>query len=134
MAIILDACALIAFFRGETGSDVVENYLLDDAQDCLIHSVNLCEVYYDSLRTLGEPAARDIIEYVKNIGITIRPDMDDEFWQMAGQYKGTYRRISLADCFALALVNRLKGSLVTSDRGEFEPIASLGICQIIFIR
>ena len=45
--IILDACAVIAFFRDEVGADIVEDYLCDRNACCIIHSLNLCEVYYD---------------------------------------------------------------------------------------
>jgi predicted nucleic acid-binding protein len=43
-------------------------------------------------------------------------------------------RISLADCFALALAERVGGTLVTSDHHEFDPIVPLAICPILFIR
>jgi hypothetical protein len=45
--IVLDACALIAYLRGEPGSDVIEALLLDPDVPSLIHAINLCEVYYD---------------------------------------------------------------------------------------
>ena len=51
-----------------------------------------------------------------------------------GKYKGTIKRISIADCFALTLANRESAILLTSDRKEFEPIIPLNICQIDFIR
>lgn len=47
MAIVLDACAIIAFLRDEEGADVVESALL--GSECVIHAVNLCEVYKDCL-------------------------------------------------------------------------------------
>jgi PIN domain nuclease of toxin-antitoxin system len=44
---VLDACAIIAFLKGEAGADVVENALLDRGSQCMAHAINLCEVYYD---------------------------------------------------------------------------------------
>lgn len=34
MNIILDACAVIAFFRDEPGAEMVENYLSDSQYNC----------------------------------------------------------------------------------------------------
>jgi hypothetical protein len=36
--------------------------------------------------------------------------------------KSVHRRISLADCFAVALSQKLDATLLTSDRQEFMPI------------
>jgi hypothetical protein len=44
------------------------------------------------------------------------------------------KSVSLADCFAMALANRVQAELVTSDHHEFDPIAQNGICSIQFIR
>ena len=44
MIYVLDACAMIAFLKGEAGADVVENALLDANSQCMAHAINLCEV------------------------------------------------------------------------------------------
>ncbi len=51
-----------------------------------------------------------------------------------GQLKAEWRRISLADCFALALAIREKATLVTSDHHELDRIAETGLCPFRFIR
>jgi hypothetical protein len=56
------------------------------------------------------------------------------FWQEAGKYKATIKKVSLADCFAVALTNRMQADLYTSDHHEFDPIAASGICPVKFIR
>ncbi|WP_293066379.1 hypothetical protein [Okeania sp. SIO2B3] len=71
---------------------------------------------------------------MQSINVIIRDDLKVDFWQQVGKYKGTIKRISIADCFALTLANRESAILVTSDRKEFEPIIPLNICQIDFIR
>jgi hypothetical protein len=60
--------------------------------------------------------------------------MDPQFWQEAGKYKATIKKVSLADCFAMALTNRMQADLYTSDHHEFDPIAASGICSVKFIR
>ena len=58
MRTVLDACAMIAFLRGEPGADVVEAALLAKDRSCLAHAINVCEVFYDFLRASGEQTAR----------------------------------------------------------------------------
>jgi PIN domain nuclease of toxin-antitoxin system len=134
MKVILDACAVIAFFRGEVGADIVEEYLFSNDYDCLIHRINLCEVYYDFFRSSGEIVAENMVTELAMAGVTFNDDLAGDFWRQVGKYKASIRRLSLADCFALTLANREQGLLVTSDRKEFEPVVPLNICAINFIR
>jgi PIN domain nuclease of toxin-antitoxin system len=132
--IILDACAVIAFFRDENGAQVVEELLLNPDYTCSIHTVNLCEVYYDFLKSNGMEDAERITRNLIEADVIVRNDLDDVFWRSIANYKATIRRISLADCFAIALAKKLDGTILTSDRKEFEPVAMLNICPISFIR
>jgi PIN domain nuclease of toxin-antitoxin system len=134
MNCVLDACAMIALLRREIGEDVVWQYLSDPDATCFAHAVNLCEVYYEFWRIGGEDAATSAIDDLKALGIIERNDFDLNFWQEAGRLKAVHRRVSLADCCALALTNRIEGMLLTSDHHELDPIAALGICPITFIR
>lgn len=133
MIVVLDACALIAYLRDEKGADIIEELLLDPNYECLVHAVNLCEVYYDFLRSSDEVAAKSAINDVNLIGIVTREDLDSQLWQEAGRYKVS-EKVSLADCFAMALTNRVGAELVTSDHHEFEPIAANGVCSNRFFR
>ncbi|MGI8910696.1 MAG: type II toxin-antitoxin system VapC family toxin [Rubrobacteraceae bacterium] len=80
-----------------------------------------------------EPTANEAIEDLKSSGVIPRGDIDEEFWQEVGRYKDNIRRVSLADCFAIALANRVEGELATSNHGEFDPIAAQNIWRIRFI-
>ena len=134
MKVILDACAVIALLKGEVGADIVENYLLDSQYDCMIHNVNLCEIYYEFLRVSGEDLAENVVSDLHLSGVVFCADLTQAFWKEVGRYKASIKRISLADCFALTLASQENGILVTSDRHEFEPVVPLDICQITFIR
>jgi PIN domain nuclease of toxin-antitoxin system len=134
MTYVLDGSALIAFLRDEAGADVVEGLLLDANNTCYAHAVNLCEAFYDYYRAGGEGDAQTAIARLLSASILPRTDMDFTFWQVAGRHKADYRRVSLADCFCIALAQRMSGEVVTSDHGEFDAIAPLGICPIRFIR
>jgi predicted nucleic acid-binding protein len=133
MSTVIDACALIAFLRDEPGAEAVQS-LFALPQTCYVHALNLCEVYYDFWRASNREAAESAIADLLSLGIQERDDMDSGFWREAGRVKAIYRRVSLADCCALALANRLGARLVTADRHEFEPLLAAGVCQIEFIR
>lgn len=134
MILVLDACAMIAFLREEPGADIVSQYVEDVNNLCMAHAINLCEVYYDFIRAVGERQSVQALADLEAVGIIERNDLDRAFWQEAGEYKATLKRISIADCFALALTKRVGGALLTSDHREFGPIAAQGICPVIFFR
>ena len=134
MIVILDACAVIAFFRDEEGSEMVEHFLIDSQHICYIHVINLCEVYYDFLRSNNQDYANQMVSELQEVGVIFKADLEQDFWQLVAYYKATIRRVSLADCFALALTKNLKGTLITSDHHEFDRIVPLEICPITFIR
>lgn len=134
MIYVLDACAMIALLLREPGEEVVWVHLLEKDASCVAHSINLCEVFYDFYRDSGEAAASEAIEDLRWLGVVERNDLDEPFWREAGTLKGTHRRVSLADCCAIALTKRVGGTLLTSDHHELDPLAALGVCPITFIR
>ncbi|MCA1594782.1 MAG: PIN domain-containing protein [Acidobacteria bacterium] len=134
MTYVLDACALIAFLSGEPGADVVEQALLEAGSQSIAHSINLCEIYYVFWRTGGEVAATEAIDDLKAIGVVEHNDIDEAFWQEAGKLKAVQKKVSLADCFAITLTNRVGGTLMTSDHHELDAVATKGLCNIRFIR
>ncbi len=129
---------MIAFLRNEPGADVVETALLEAMLDpvshqCLAHSINLCELFYIFHRDEGETAAIAAINDMSAATVVERADFDPAFWQEAGRLK-SLGKVSLPDCFALTLTNRVGGTLLTSDHHELDRIAALGTHSITFIR
>lgn len=124
---------MIAYLKDEDGAEVVERYLAGD-EECMAHVVNLCEVYYDYFRDEDEDAAKLAVETLKSDGLVVREDLDESFWKEVGRLKATPVRISLADCFLIALSNRTAGRLVSSDHHELDAVAEQGICEVEFIR
>lgn len=133
MIYVLDASAMIAYLRNEPGADVVEFALLDTSGQAIAHSINLCELFYITHRASGEGAAINAIEDFRQLGVSERQDLDEVFWRDAGRLKAG-GGISLPDCLAVTLTNRVGGTLLTSDRGEMEKVAAAGLCNITFIR
>jgi PIN domain nuclease of toxin-antitoxin system len=134
MNVVLDASAMIAFLRGEPGAEVVLNQLSDPECRPSAHALNLCEVYYDFARASDEAIAVDAVNDLLTLGIRERNDMHGAFWREMGRLKTTYRRVSLADCAALALARDLDAILLTADHHELEPLYAVGICKLEFIR
>jgi predicted nucleic acid-binding protein len=130
---VLDASAMVAYLAGEPGAMVVEGFLSDPHATCYAHAVNLCEVYYDALRSTDERQARQAIDDLRNAGVVERKDLSVRFWQRVGKLKSR-GGISLADCFGIALAQELSGEIVTSDHHEFDPLVPLSIVSIRFIR
>ena len=132
--LVFDACAVVALLRGEDGAETVA-FLLDEPKNrCRLHAVNLCEVFYDGLRRGDTTDATRLEELLTKSGFDIETEVPRPLWESVGRLKATLRKVSLADCFALAFALRENGTLVTSDHHEFDPIAATGICPIQFIR
>lgn len=141
MQYAIDGCAILAFLPGEPGDSMVAGLLADDDNLCQAHAVNLCEVYYDTLRVAtaydpatGEAQAREDVAKVLAAGVRVREDLDRDFWELVGRLKVNPGKISLADCFVLALAMRTGATLVTADHHEFDRLVPLNLCPILFIR
>jgi PIN domain nuclease of toxin-antitoxin system len=130
---VLDACAMVAYTEGEPGGNVVAQLLADTNAVCYAHAVNMCEVYYQSIRRSDSYTAGTVITGLYGDGVMERRDMGIDFWQAVGNLKSR-GRISLPDCFCITLAQNLNAEVVTSDHGEFDPLVSLGIVPITFIR
>lgn len=131
---ILDACALIALLENEPGAEVVEDLLQDPANRCVIHAINACEIYYDLYRRGDTEDADDLETLFREYGLELFEAMPLDLWRTAGKLKAEWRKVSLADCFALALTIQEKGVFVTSDHHELDAVANAGVCPVRFIR
>ena len=129
MIYVLDACAILALIKNEDGAVTVRQEIEAEDNICFIHAVNLCEVYYDCLRCYGSDSTEILLVNLMAAGLIIRNDMDTDLWKTAGNLKAR-GRISLADCFAVALSARESAVLLTSDRHEFEPLLATPVFSI----
>lgn len=134
MNVIFDACALIALIKNEKGSDEIEKIIVNRETKCFVHSINLCEVYYQIFREFGKAEAEALIPQIKSLEISIKNDFDFSFWSEAGELKAKFKRISLADCLGITLTGRLKGEFVTSDHHEMDSLQEKLNCKINFFR
>ncbi|HEX3557388.1 MAG TPA: type II toxin-antitoxin system VapC family toxin [Thermoanaerobaculia bacterium] len=131
---VLDSCAVIAFLQREPGAEVLAEILKNPRNRCLIHTLNVCEVYYDIYRRDGEKDASALEEILVTTGIELVETVPSLLWRTAGKLKAEWRRVSLADCFALALALSENGTVLSTDHHELDRIAEAAIYPIRFIR
>ncbi len=96
--------------------------------------MNLCEVYYHARRKGTEAEAKEFINELLDIGFVERNDLEMQFWLEVGNLKAIHKKVSLADCFAIALANKLNSELITGDHHEMDILAQKGVCKVSFFR
>jgi uncharacterized protein with PIN domain len=131
---VFDACAVIALLDNEPGATVVEALLADENNRCLIHLLNVCEVFYHVFRRADQERAGKLSDILETYGFVLADSLGPTLWQEAGKLKAVWRRVSLVDCFAVALTIEQEGTLVTSDHHELDPLAEAKVCPFRFIR
>jgi len=121
---ILDACSLVAVFKGEKGADKVRT-LLDEAQKgetiIYMNTVNLIEIYYLFYRALGKEKSALVLEQIFALPINFINTIDDVIFSEASRIKAQYA-IPLGDSVGIATAIKMGGTFVTSDHSDFEPI------------
>jgi predicted nucleic acid-binding protein len=137
MTYVLDACALLALLKGETGADIVDA-LFQRArigEDVLFMSiVNLLEVFYGFIGDVGIERATALMPPLNDTPLTIIDRISPLVYQTAARLKGTYRRVSLADCIGLATAADFSATFVTSDHHEIKVIEQREALPILWFR
>ena len=129
---IVDACALIAYFKEEEGHERFAELLVDEENVLAIHATNLCEVYYGYLRSDGADRADEAWQRATEI-LGVIDTLDLQFIKRVGRWKVDYS-LGLADAFAAATAEMNACSLVTTDRNDFGAIEAAGALEIAWLR
>ncbi|MCL2557960.1 MAG: type II toxin-antitoxin system VapC family toxin [Treponema sp.] len=122
---VFDACAVITYLNDEPGSDIVEALLKEAADgetDIYISIVNLIEVHYANIRSLGSEKAAQILESILALPVKVIREISPAVFEQASRIKAAYR-CSLADAIGLATAMEMSGRFVTSDHHELEAVA-----------
>ena len=118
-----DSEAILAFYLGEEGAEVVRDSLekvQSGAAEGYINVLNLTEIYYILCRVdpaLAEEKQRNLRLY----GLKIVPVEDDGLWREAARIKSKHS-LSLADAFAAATAKILKSTLMVGSDKEFREL------------
>ena len=137
MRYVLDACALIALMNNEAGANLVAGLYkraVDGDTEIIINKVNLFEVYYGYLKEDGEEFAQKQLAAIESSVIKINDTISNDLLIQAARLKGNYKKISLADSFAVAQTIVSDAVLVTSDHHELDAIDKKGIIKFLWIR
>lgn len=129
----LDSGALLAVINFEPGAALVRQILRDNRGRCVIHAVNLMEIYYGCLRAGGSDYADKVLDTMARAGVEIRNDLDIDFLRDTSFLKVNHQ-MSLADTFAVALARRLDCPLISTDHHELDAVHAAGVCKVEFIR
>jgi predicted nucleic acid-binding protein len=119
---VLDSYALIAYFRDETGAEVVESLLLAASKkDNPLHmtDVNYAEVKYSIIKKDGLRAWEEASKILQGLPIEFHSTTRARAG-LAADFKARFK-MSLADAFAAALAKERKTELVTGDQ-EFKAL------------
>jgi len=134
--LLLDACALVAFFANEPGGEIVSEILISaiaKSSTIFMHKLNLLEFYYGVLRAYGKTIAEEALAMIADSPIEIIREISDKTFQEAARLKAAYK-ISLADSIALAEARTQNASLVTCDHHEFDPLEQAEPISFLWIR
>lgn len=83
---VLDACALIAYFREEPGNRTVANLFTEAAAKEVtleMHKVTLTEMMYDMIRTDRTKTAMELINDVHRLPFSLTDVLSDDFIRAA---------------------------------------------------
>ncbi len=119
---VLDSYSLLAYIEGEAGAEeMIEIFRVarDSGRDLLLSVVNWGEVYYITMREVGQERADEVAQIISTLPIQIVP-ADLDLTRQAAALKSK-RKMSYADCFAVALAKQRKAELVTGDK-EFREV------------
>lgn len=112
-AFIVDTGALSLFFAGDIRVKPYFDKVLRGGASGYMAGVNLAEYYYKTCHQLGKQTAD--ARYYQTLKLLTVVETDTDLTREAGQEKCRSAQLSLADCFGLALAQRLHGLLLTSD-------------------
>jgi uncharacterized protein with PIN domain len=135
---VVDTSAAIAYLKGEEGADVFANLLLNESNIFAMHAANAVELYYLYLGTDGFDTAEAAWDRLLSM-VTIAGNFDDQFvkrvarWKVV-RYPGQGGALPLGDCFAAATAEEHGCPLLTTDHGDFDPIATAGALSIVWLR
>jgi len=122
-SLAFDSEAILAFYLGEEGAEVVRDSLekvQSGAAEGYINVLNLIEIYYILCRVdpkLAEEKQKNLRLY----GLKVVPIEDDGLWREAARIKSKHS-LSLADAFAAATAEALKSKLIVGSDEEFKEL------------
>lgn len=123
--ILFDAHPILKWVQKERGYQKVRSLMMecrDQSALGYMNQINLGEVYYTTIRSVGLEEARKFLDNFFRLPLTIVLPDSELIWK-ASEIKAEYS-ISYADCFAAATALRYEAVILTGDP-DFKKIGSL---------
>lgn len=121
-AFVLDSFALVSLFHKEQGWEKVQHTLYNlssSGKKALLSLINWGEFYYIVKRRVGKAKAEEALVLLDQLPVRLVP-VDDKLVKEAAEIKSDYP-ISYADAFCVAVAQRSKSRILTSDP-EFKNV------------
>ena len=121
--LVFDSEALLAFYLGEDGGEVVRDSLIKVQNGDIegyINILNLAEIYY-ILRRVDPELAEEKERNLRLFGLKVIPIEDNGLWREAAKIKSKYA-LSIADAFAAATAKMLESKLIVGSDEEFREL------------
>ncbi len=123
---VLDAGVLALYFAGRRDAKAYIDAAYTGRADVFMCEVNVAEFLYNYARVFGWEAALTKHALLRNSPITI-VSADESLTVKAAELKlRHYEKLSLADCYLLALAGLVKGTVVTTD-SRIEDVAEVPV-------
>lgn len=126
---LFDCMALVWALQHELPDKWVRSWdeVAGRRRQLLLFEPLISEVYYQLSRRINSMNAKSsIIGLKSNPGVIIHP-LDDNDAILAGQFKNTFHGLSLVDCYNLALAQRHKAKIFSTDIQLREAAKSKGV-------
>ncbi len=112
---VFDTGVLALYFAGDRR---VKQYFVKVFQgkaEGYISELNLAELYYKTIEKLGAQAAETRYMIIRKSKIKILP-LNENITRTAAKLKHKYRdKLSLVDCYTLALAKEINATIITTD-------------------
>lgn len=121
--LVFDSEAVLAFYLGEDGGEVVRDGLgriLSGEAEGYMNIINLTEISY-ILRRVDPKLAEEKERNLRLYGLKIVPIDDNTIWREAAKVKSEHA-LSIADAFAAATAKVVKAKLVVGSDSEFKEL------------
>jgi predicted nucleic acid-binding protein len=126
--IVLDAWALVAYFKGEPAAGRIETAWLDEG--ATISSINLGEVFYGLIRKDGQEVASTDLKMVQHLLEVVDPDWPTV--EAAAKIKAG-GGLSYPDAFCIATAQSIGAPIWTGDP-EIVTQAATHSCAVVDLR
>lgn len=111
---VLDTSAIVSMLRIEPGAERVRDLILTEKRNAILPWVVLYEIYYLTMRQVGEAEAKKRYIALRELPVTIIWQEEENYLLAAARIKASYP-LSVADSWIAAIAKQENAILVHKD-------------------